>query len=108
MDHEQRVAAEEKLLQALCQGVEGASLWPDAIPALSRYPFADPLHQVVFEVLRGIHTARFSIIKEQVQRALVLAGFPGLDAAVYFKPHGITRGEASSLLGALTGLGGKH
>ena len=104
MDYEQRVAAEQGLLQALCQGVEGASFWPDAIEALSRYSFADPLHQVVFDVLRGIHTARFSIIKEQVQRALVLTGFPGVDATAYFKPHGMTRGEAWALLGALTEL----
>lgn len=104
MDHERQVASEEKLLQALCQGVEGAPFWPDALAPLSRYQFADPLHQVVFDILRGIHSARFSIIKEQVQRALVLAGFPGLDAAAYFKPHGMTRGEACSLLGALTEL----
>lgn len=108
MDHEHRIASEEKLLQALCQGVEGASFWPGAIEALSGYQFADPLHQVVFDILRGIHSARCSIIKEQVQRALVLAGFPGLDATTYFKPHGMDHTQACSLLGALSEPKGNH
>ena len=107
-DGDERIAAELRLLQVLCQGVDGRSFWPDALEALSRYRFVDPLHQIVFEVLQGIHSSRFSILKEQVQRALVLAGFPGVDAANYFTPHGMNRADACSLLGALTGPTGNR
>jgi hypothetical protein len=97
-----RSDAERALLQALCQGVESESLWPEALAALSGFRFADPLHQVVFDVLRGIHSTGSHIIKERVQRALVLAGFPALDAGAYFQPHGLSRAEARSLLSSLT------
>ncbi len=104
----ERMAAEEQVLQLLCQGVEGDSIWPDASDTLAGYHFVDPLHQVVFEVLRGIHSAGSLIMKERVQRAVVLAGFPALDAGAYFVPHGLSRAQARLLLSQLARIEGNR
>lgn len=93
--------AELAVLRAICQGADGKSLWDEGTALLGRYRFGNPVHQVVFDTLRRIRSPREGLLCRQLQRELVLARFPGVNAAEYFEPHGLSYGQALELFRSL-------
>lgn len=94
-------------MRVICQGAEGRSLWNEGLRLLDHYSFGDPVNQVVFDALRRIRRRPEGQVRQQLQRELVLARFPGLNAAEYFEPHGLHYGEAVAALESLASAG-KH
>jgi hypothetical protein len=93
-EEEQELAA----LRVICQGAESKPLWDEGLRLQRDYGFRTPVHQVVFDALRRIHSPHEGALSERLQRELVLARFPGLSAAEYFQPHGLTYRGALDLL----------
>ena len=93
-EEEQELAA----LRVICQGADGKPLWDEGLRLLRDYRFRTPVHQVVFDALRRIRSPHEGALRERLQRKLVLARFPGLSAAEYFQPHGLTYRAALDLL----------
>ena len=85
-------------MRVICQGADGQSLWDEGLRLLRDYRFRTPMHQVVFDALRRIHSPHEGALRERLQRELVLARFPGLSAAEYFQPHGLSYAAALDLL----------
>ncbi len=97
------IAAERDVLRAMCQGTEGGPVWDDGLRHLSSYRFRDATHQVVFDVLRRIGSGHPEIVRQHLPRRLALAGFPDLDAQVFFEPHGLDHRQATELIQWLVG-----
>jgi hypothetical protein len=97
MQHDRELAA----LRVICQGAEGKPLWDEGLRLLRDYRFRTPVYQVVFDALRRIRSPHEGALCERLQRELVLARFPGLSAAEYFQPHGLTYHDALGLLARL-------
>lgn len=85
-------------LRVICQGAEGKPLWDEGLRLLRDYRFRTPVYQVVFDALCRIRSPHEGALCERLQRELVLARFPGLSAAEYFQPHGLSYAAALDLL----------
>lgn len=91
-------AAERAALQAICQGAGGTQLWDQGIRLLASYRFRNATHQLVFEAMQQVRYSGPAQARRDLQRRLVLSGFPGLDAGDFFQPHGLTIEEARELI----------
>lgn len=106
--NKQVLDAERNVLRVLCQGVPEGSLLDAARQLLRRYPFRDPLHQIVFEALIEIPTMAAELTREQLTARLTNKGFPDVDLAPYFQPHGLRFDQARTLMEALAKSSDKH
>jgi hypothetical protein len=89
---------ERRVLRALCQGTPQGSVRATAKDILRTYPWREPLHQVVFEVVLSIPTEAPEIIREQLPARLTRKGFPDVDIEDFLKPHGLSKEEAEHLI----------
>lgn len=97
-DEKKIVFVELLVLQAMCQGTPGRTVWDDGMLILGRYPFHDVVHQLIFDTLREINTDLPHIIRQQLQVRILAKGFPALDLAPFFQPHPLTAGQALALM----------
>ena len=95
------IATERSVLRAMCQGVEGGSAWEEGMRLLRSYRFRDVTHQMVFEALQQLGTGKPQVIREHLQRRLVLAGFPDLSVQSFFEPHGLGYRQMQELMQSL-------
>jgi hypothetical protein len=92
------VEAEFRVLQAMCcQGGQGP-VWRKAIEMLSDYRFRDPLHKLVFDVLRAIPEPAPASLQEIVVQRLTNRGFPDVDIEPFFHPHAMADDLALAIL----------
>ena len=91
------IEAERNLLRALCTGAAEASVLLEATETLASYAFAEPLHQIIFDVLVEIGPRDPCVVREQLAVRLNNKGFPDLDLETFFAPSSLTAGEAIRL-----------
>ncbi len=94
---------EERLLQVICQGGLDRELRKEIVSRLRSYAFCSVYHQVVFDCLAGLARQEPELIRSLLPERLVRAGFPDLNIAPFFEPHGLTDAEARNLLAKLVG-----
>ncbi len=94
---------EERLLQAICQGGLHRELREETLSRLRSYAFASVHHQVVFDCLSALARREPETIRSLLPERLVRAGFPDLDIASFFEPHGLSAQEVRKILARLTG-----
>ncbi len=94
---------EERLLGAICQGGLDRELWEETLSRLRSYAFASVHHQVVFDCLSALARREPETIRGLLPERLVRAGFPDLDIAAFFEPHGMSIQEVRKILAKLTG-----
>jgi hypothetical protein len=90
--------AERRVLQALCQGAGGVTLLAEGARILHGCRFCDPLHQIIFETLCEIGPAAPALVRELLAAGLTRKGFPDVDLAPFFEPHGLTADAAMALV----------
>ncbi len=88
---------ERDLLRVLAQAPP-ADLWEEAMRKLDAHRFKDPAHQVAFEALRRIGNRRPEIVRAQLPRQMVVAGFPGFGADELLEQHGLNEEEMRALV----------
>ncbi len=98
------VESELLILRALCQGAPDRRVWQDGMEILARYPFRDPLHQVVFDTLREMNTDEPRIIEGLLGARLTRKGFPDVDIAGFFVPHNLRAPILLAMMRSVTGL----
>jgi len=91
------IDAELGVLRAMTQG----PLRAEGIKILAEYPFADVVHQLIFDTLREIPADSPQIIREQLPVRLNNKGFPDLDLEALFEPHNLTDSQAIALMSEL-------
>lgn len=99
---------EERLLRVICQGGLNRELREEMLSRLHSYAFASVHHQVVFDCLSALAQCEPETIRSLLPERLVRAGFPDLDIAAFFEPHGFEQhgmvdAEARELLTKVTG-----
>lgn len=91
------VEAEFRALQAMCRQPGQGPVWERAIELLSDYRFRDPLHQLVFDALRGIPAAPQNL-QTLVTQCLTNRGFPDVDIEPFFHAHAMSDDLALAIL----------
>ncbi|MEE9233812.1 MAG: hypothetical protein V3U28_00030 [Candidatus Acidoferrales bacterium] len=91
---EEVLAAELKVLQAMCTGTPEGTVWDKGMLLLGTYPFRDTVHQLIFDVLQEINTDMPKIIRQQLPRRLTNKGFPAVDTEKFLAPHGLSTPQA--------------
>ncbi len=94
---------EERLLGVICQGGLNRELREETLSRLCFYAFASVHHQVVFDCLTALARRESDTIRSLLPERLVRAGFPDLDIAPFFEPHGLSAQEVRKILARLTG-----
>ncbi len=94
---------EERLLQMICQRGLNRELREEMLSRLRSYTFASVQHQVIFDCLSPLVGREPETIRSLLPERLVRAGFPDLDVASFFEPHGMMDAEARELLTTVTG-----
>ena len=94
---------EERLLRVICQGGLNRELREETLSWLRSYAFASIHHQVVFDCLSALARREPETIRSLLPERLVRAGFPDLDIASFFEPHGMSAQEVRKILIRLTG-----
>ncbi len=94
---------EERLLGVICQGGLNRELREETLSRLCSYAFASVHHQVVFDCLTALARRESDTIRSLLPERLVRAGFPDLDIAPFFEPHGLSAQEVRKILAGLTG-----
>lgn len=97
---------EERLLRAICQGGLNRELREETLSRLRSYTFASVHHQVVFDCLSPLAGREPETIRSLLPERLVRVGFPDMDIAPFFEPHGMMDDEARELLAKVTGRPG--
>lgn len=92
--HEEMLAAEVRVLQAMCTGTPEGTVWNQGTLLLGRYRFRDLIHQLIFDTLREINTDRPDIIRQQLSSRLTNKGFPAVETEKIFAPHNHSRDAA--------------
>ncbi|MFQ5724646.1 MAG: hypothetical protein ACE5G6_09135 [Terriglobia bacterium] len=95
---EEVLAAELKVLQAMCTGTPEGTVWDKGMLLLGTYPFRDTVHQLVFDILQEINTDMPKIIRQQLARRLTNKGFPAVDTEKFLTPHELSTNEAVELM----------
>lgn len=87
------LAAEVRVLQAMCTGTREGSVWKEAISRLARYRFRELVHQLIFEALRELNTDDPDVIRHELPVRLIWKGFPAVDTEKFLAPHNLSREE---------------
>lgn len=95
---------EERLIRVICQGGFSAELRDEMVFRLRSYAFGSVYHQVIFDCLSGLARQEPETIRNLLPERLVRAGFPDLDVAPFFEPHGLPAQEVRKILARLTGV----
>ncbi len=98
------VESELLILRAMCQGAPDRRVWQDGLEILARYPFRDPLHQVVFDTLREMNTDEPRIIEGLLGAWLTRKGFPDVDVEGFFVPHKLRGPVLLAMMRSVAGL----
>lgn len=92
------VEAEFRALQAMCARPGQGPVWQRAIELLSDYRFRDPLHRLVFDVLRSLPTPAPADLHALLTQRLTNRGFPDVDIEPFFHAHAMTDDLALAIL----------
>ncbi len=92
------VEAEFRALQAICQSATPGSVRDRALTLLSDYPFRDPLHQLVFEILRELRSQAPDELRALLPQRLTLKGFPDVDTEPFFQRHAMSAELAGAIV----------
>jgi len=92
------VEAEFRALQAMCRRPGQGPIWQRALELLSDYRFRDPLHQLVFDTLRGLPAHTPADLRAFVTQRLTNQGFPDVDVEPFFHAHAMTDDLALAIL----------
>ena len=92
------VEAEFRVLQAMCRQAGQGPVWQRAIELLYDYRFRDPLHQLVFDSLRGIPAQAPGSLRALITQRLTNAGFPDVDIEPFFHAHAMSDDLALAIL----------
>ncbi len=95
---EEILAAEEKVLQAMCSGTPEGTVWDKGMLLLDSYSFQDLVHQLIFETLQEINTDLPHIIRQQLPSRLTRKGFPAAATEKFLLPHSLDAGQAIDLM----------
>ena len=79
-----RIAAERRLLAALCQGSIAADARGEVLQRLSRHAFGDPEHELIFRALAKIPSGDAEFVRAALGLRLTRAGFPDFDLEPFF------------------------
>lgn len=101
----QIIEAERRVLQALCQATPQGSVRATARAVLAGYPWREPVHQVIFDVLMALPTEIPDVVRSQLPARLTRRGFPDVDIDAFFQPHAMSKQEAERLLRDLSDSG---
>jgi hypothetical protein len=90
--------AEFRVLQVMCGRPGHGPVWQRAIELLSDYGFRDPLHRLVFDVLRSLPTPAPTDLQALLTHRLTNHGFPDVDIEPFFHAHVMTDDLAIAIL----------
>jgi len=79
-----RIAAERRLLAALCQGSIAADARGEVVQRLSKHAFGDPEHELIFRALAKIPSGDAEFVRAALGLRLTRAGFPEFDLVPFF------------------------
>lgn len=79
-----RIAAERRLLAALCQGSIAADARGEVVRRLSKHAFGDPEHELIFRALAKIPSGDAEFVRAALGLRLTRAGFPDFDLEPFF------------------------
>lgn len=95
-----RQEVEHTVLKALCQS--GLSR-PELLARLDGVRFSDAVHQIVFDALHQVRAGRSELVRDELQRCVMLAGFPDVDVREFFEPYGLDDEPLQALIEKLHG-----
>ena len=95
---EEILAAEVRVLQAMCAGTPEGTVWDQGMLLLGSYPFQDVVHQLVFDTLQEINTDLPDIIRQQLAARLTRKGFPAVETEKFLAGTGVSGPEAVALM----------
>lgn len=95
---EEVLAAEQRVLQAMCTGTPQGTVWDKGMLLLGPYPFQDVIHQLIFDTLQEINTDLPQIIRQQLAVRLTKKGFPAVDTEKFLTAHTLNGAEAIELM----------
>lgn len=84
------VEAEFRALQAMCQAAPQDAVREHAFTVLAGYRFRDPLHQLLFDILRELRTQPADQLRTLLPQRLTIKGFPDLDIEPFFHRHAMS------------------
>ena len=95
--------AEKRVLRYLCQATADAAARAEVIELLRGYRFASVPHQVLFDCLKALPTARPELVEALLPARLVRAGFPDFDLEPFLRPSGMSAAQARVLCHRMVG-----
>ncbi|MFQ5778036.1 MAG: hypothetical protein ACE5IP_08510 [Terriglobia bacterium] len=95
---EEVLAAERRVLQAMCTGTPQGTVWDKGMLLLGPYPFQDVIHQLIFDTMQEINTDLPEVIRQQLTARLTKKGFPAVDTERFLAAHTLNGREAVELM----------
>ena len=93
-----RIAAERRLLAALCQGSLAASARGDVLQRLNEHAFGDPEDEIIFRALVKIPNGDAEFVRTALGLRLTRAGFPDFDLEPFFSAPAPDAAEVAEIL----------
>jgi len=92
------LGTERRVLQALCLGTPEGPVLEAGKRILKNYPWRDPLHRVIFELLAANPSASSAILREQLPALTTRRGFPDVSWDEILRPSDLSKLEAERLM----------
>lgn len=99
----ERLDAERRVLQVLCQGAPDGPL-AGARTSLRGYRWRDPVHQAIFEIVLSLPPSPPDLVRDLLPSRLTRRGFPDFAVQELFQPHGLSEREVEGLIEFLQGV----
>lgn len=99
-----RIAAERRLLAALCQGSIVGAARGEVLRRLREHAFGDAEHEIIFRALAKIPSGDAEFVRTALGLRLTRAGFPEFDLETFFAAPAPAAAEVAEILRAFDSL----